>query len=188
MTRVNEAKRGLDGNIIYTPEKFFRFVSVYFSDPDEEKILLVLQKDREARKIWTPVGGEIEIPNTAVQQAIKEAKEEINVDVDILYLLSVHERYDNDSPYMLTHDAHIEIIEFHGLMADGQTPECAKQPEEPEYEIVDLHWFDIEELNEALEIGTIKVYPNVLQACQKLFTAFVSQEHFFQQLKEHKII
>jgi len=153
MTRIGDKN--------FKPELFFRFVNVYIFNLITQDFLFVLQKDRAAENIWTPVGGEIDLPNTAEQTAIIEAKEEVGVEIEVIETISVTELYDNKSPYWLKYNAHTEIIELLALITKGQVV-INPQPAEPKYEIIDLAWYSHEKFKENLQLGNIKTYPNII--------------------------
>ena len=122
--------------------------------------MLLLSKDRQERNIWTPVGGEIDVPNSFAEQAEIEALEEIGVKAKITRVFQVIELYDEKSFYLKTHNAHMEIVECFGEIIQG-TPQCIKQPSEPDCETVEFKWLTYEQFLIEFESGVIRVYPNI---------------------------
>ncbi|MFC1598870.1 NUDIX hydrolase [Patescibacteria group bacterium] len=149
------------GSKNFKPEPFFRFVNVFIYNLLTQEFLFVLQKDRQAKNIWTPVGGEIELPNTAEQTAIIEAQEEVGIEIKILETIRVAELYYDQSIYWAKHQAHVEIVEFLAIITQG-IPVLKPQPDEQDYEIIDLAWYSHGQFKELLQIGEIKTYPSII--------------------------
>lgn len=172
----------------YCPELVFFFETLFLVRKKKGKtqVLFTLQKDRVERNIWTPVGGEKEFPegNSLIyfgESAIKEAREEVGVEVELLwpipfYMSMVPGTYTNYSADINLPDGSIvhrkgvytSLNYFIGKIISGE-PHCANQPDEPAYEIVDLVWLTIEEaISEFHEGQKYKTYPTIVEGLKEL--------------------
>ena len=99
----------------------------------EGKILLVHRADKDPKLSWAFPGGTVEIGESIFQTAIRELKEETNIDGEIVQLIG-----DRIHPYSKKHMAYVALRpkSFDILIGDDDLDMC--------------QWFDINELGSIL--------------------------------------
>lgn len=177
------------GEKIFCPELVFPFETLFLVRKNKGKteILFTLQKDKVENNIWTPVGGEKIFPSEGDSlsyfggDAIREAKEEVGVEVELLwpipfYMAFVPRTYTNysadinlpDGSIIQRRGVYTSLNYFLGKIISGE-PCCASQPDEPAYEIVDLVWLEIKEAIDEFEKGQkYKTYPTIIEGLREL--------------------
>ena len=105
------------------------FVAAAFCLDDEGRLLLVKQKDRE---YWTPPGGEIDKGETPEQAAIRETKEELNIDIEIRQNLPPL------VSWQTSYNAVLVLFNFYAEIKGGRIKYIVSQ--EPEYDVEKHLW------------------------------------------------
>lgn len=186
------------GDDYWNPEMVFIFGTIFIIRYNKEKqleILWTLQKDRAYANIWTPPGGEWEMPRRTARKSLiqiadtglREVKEEIGVEAKILgcgpfWECLVPKNYPRFTGVITTEvmfnkirqtrdfykqGAHSMLLFYLGKIIKGE-PICAPQPKEKECEIVQLAWLTIPESFAAFENRQLKTYPALIAALKRL--------------------
>ena len=120
----------------------------------DKKLLLVKQKNRD---YWTPPGGLVDKGETFEEACIRETKEEVGVEVEIVAPLQTQRRWWAEK------QREIEVYNFLTVIKSGE-PHCVDNGDIGDVE--DIAWVQISELNSyGVPSGTDKLF---LEALAKL--------------------
>lgn len=111
---------------------------------NNNKILLLLRKKAPEAGFWSIPGGKVEMFDTIEDTIIREVKEEINVEVEIVRLLGV------TNHIIPRENSHWVSPNFLVTIKSGEIRNL--EPEKHE----ELRWFDIDSLPENITITTRK--------------------------------
>lgn len=123
-------------------------VSVAFCFNENKELLLVKQKDRD---YWSPLSGEIDKNETPIEAAIRETKEEIDLDIRVVKALTPVIRWENEYQ-----DAVVVLFHFLCEIVKGEIKHM--KTSEPQYDVMDHKWINLEDISSE----KIKIAPNVL--------------------------
>lgn len=129
-------------------------VSVAFCFNKNKELLLVKQKDRD---FWSPPSGEVERNETPQQAAIRETKEEIDLDVRVVKSLTPIIKW--ESEYQ---DAALVLFHFLCEITGGKIKHM--KTSEPQYDVIGHKWVTLEDIPRSKE----KVAQNVLTLLDEL--------------------
>ena len=105
-------------------------VSVVFCFNNEKKLLLIKQRDKD---YWTPISGEVEKNEIPAQTAIREAKEELGLDIKVVRALTPTIRWQNEYK-----DAIVILFHFLCQIAKGKIKHM--KTSEPGYDVMSHKW------------------------------------------------
>lgn len=129
-------------------------VSVAFCFNRDKKLLLVKQKDRN---FWTPPSGEVEKNETPIQAAVREAKEEIDLDIKLIRTLKPIVRWQSEYENAI-------LVLFNFLCEIKKGKIRYKKTPEPQYDVIAHRWMSLGDMAKR----KIKVAPNVLYLINEL--------------------
>ncbi|HEY6128443.1 MAG TPA: NUDIX domain-containing protein [Candidatus Acidoferrum sp.] len=104
----------------------------------QHRVLLTLRKRPPEAGCWSIVGGKVDFLETLQACAIREAREEAGVDVELLQLLCVTDHV------LPREEQHWVAPAYLGRVVSGEVRNC--EPEKTH----DVHWFDLNSLPENL--------------------------------------
>lgn len=122
-------------------------VSVAFCFNKNKELLLVKQKDRD---YWTPPSGEIEKEESPAQAAIRETKEELDLDIKVVRALEPVIRWQNEYQ-----NAVLILFNFLCEIIGGKVKHM--RTSEPEYDVIDHRWMRLMDILD----GKVKIAPNI---------------------------
>ena len=93
------------------------------------KYLLVQEKQERAYGLWNLPAGRVDVGDTIEETAIKEAKEEVGLDVELVRKLGIWQKTATEPP---KHAFEVKIV--------------SGELNYPEDEILDARWFSFEEI------------------------------------------
>ncbi len=129
-------------------------VSIAFCFNKKKELLLVMQKDRD---YWSPPSGEVEKDEDPLQAAIRETKEEIDLDVRNVKALTPIIKW--ESEYQ---DAVLVLFHFLCEITGGKVKYM--KTSEPQYDVIDHKWISLDDILK----NKIKIAPNVLHLIDEL--------------------
>ncbi|XOB41000.1 MAG: NUDIX hydrolase [Candidatus Nealsonbacteria bacterium] len=129
-------------------------VSIAFCFNENKELLLVMQKDRD---FWSPPSGEVEKYEDPLQAAIRETKEEVNLDVRAVKALTPIIKW--ESEYQ---DAVLVLFHFLCEIRGGKVEHM--KTSEPLYDVIDHKWIRLDDILK----NKIKIAPNVLHLIDEL--------------------
>lgn len=129
-------------------------VSVAFCFNKNEELLLVRQKDRD---FWSPPSGEVERSEEPQQAAIRETKEEIDLDIKVVRALDPIIRWENEYENAI-------LILFNFLCQIERGEIKYMKTSEPQYDVIGHKWVTLEDIPRSKE----KVAQNVLTLLDEL--------------------
>ena len=129
-------------------------VSVAFCFNKDKELLLVKQKDRD---YWSPPSGEVEKNETPGQAAIRETKEEIDLNIKVVKTLGPIIKWQNEYQNAV-------LILFHFLCEIEKGKIKCMKTDEPQYDVVGYKWAKLEDVKQ----GKIKIAENVLSLANEL--------------------
>lgn len=129
-------------------------VSVAFCFNKDKELLLVKQKDRD---YWSPPSGEVEKNETPGQAAIRETKEEIDLDIKVVKTLEPIIKWQSEYQDAV-------LILFHFLCEIKKGKIKYMKTDEPQYDVVGHKWISLEDILK----GKIKIAQNVLSLIDEL--------------------
>ncbi len=117
----------------------------------DKKLLLVKQKNRD---YWTPPGGLVDEGETPEEACLRETKEEIGVEVEILIPLKVQRRWWSEKR------CEIDVYNFLTVIKSGE-PRCVDNNDCGDVE--DIAWVKMSDLNSyGVPPGTDEIFEEVL--------------------------
>ncbi len=119
-----------------------------------KELLLVKQKDRD---FWSPPSGEIEKNESPQEAAVRETKEEINLDIRIVKPLAPIIKWRNEY-----HNAVIILFHFLCEVVKGKIRHNVTN--EPQYDVTAHKWIPLENIPKS----EIKIAPNILALINEL--------------------
>lgn len=129
-------------------------VSIAFCFNENKELLLVMQKDRD---YWSPPSGEVEKYEDPLQAAIRETKEEINLDIRAVKALTPIIKWESDYQ-----DAVLVLFHFLCEITGGKVEHM--KTSEPLYDVIDHKWISLDDILK----NKIKIAPNVLYLIDEL--------------------
>jgi 8-oxo-dGTP diphosphatase len=112
----------------YLQDRFKLLVSVYLIFRDGDKVLLLKRSNTGYRDGWYSLpAGHINGGEPAIRAAIREAKEEVGVDIDPKRLRLVHtmHRYSEDPEPQEKIDLGFEVSKWRGELRNAEPEKCA---------------------------------------------------------------
>ncbi len=129
-------------------------VSIAFCFNEKNELLLVKQKDRN---FWSPPSGEIEKGEIPAQDAVRETKEEINLNIRVVRTLTPIIKWENEYKNAV-------LILFHFLCKIEHGQIKYMKTSEPKYDVTDNCWVSLEDIPKR----KIKIAANVLSLIKEL--------------------
>lgn len=129
-------------------------VSVAFCFNKNKELLLVRQKDRD---FWSPPSGEVEKNETPSQAAVRETKEELNLDIKVVRPLTPVIRWKNEYQ-----NAVVILFQFLCETKGGRLKHMKTR--EPQYDVSSHCWLSLEDISKK----KIKIASNVLTLMKEL--------------------
>lgn len=114
------------------------YASVLVFDRSQSKVLMV-RNGSEASSYWSLPTGGVEKGETLEQAAVREAKEETGLDIEITGLYTVRE------VFFSTRGEHALLFTFYAKVTGGQL-----QISDPDQEIMEACWMEIDRANELM--------------------------------------
>ena len=150
--KISKISNGV--NKIQWPTHPTIMVSVAFCFNKNKELLLVKQKDRD---YWSPPSGEVEKNETPARAALRETKEEIDIDIRVVKSLEPIVRWQNEYQNAV-------LILFHFLCEIEKGKIKYMVTNEPEYDVIDHKWAKLEDIKQ----GKMKIAENVLLLADEL--------------------
>ena len=129
-------------------------VSVAFCFNEKKELLLVLQKDRD---YWSPPSGEVEKGETPEEAAIRETKEEIDLNIKVVRSLKPIIRWHNEYKDTVLILFHFLCEIEKGKIKHMKTSEC-------DYDVIDHKWASLKDISH----NKYKIAPNVLLLIEEM--------------------
>lgn len=129
-------------------------VSIAFCFNENKELLLVMQKDRD---FWSPPSGEVEKHEDPLRAAIREIKEEIDLDIRPIKALTPIIKW--ESEYQ---DAVLVLFHFLCQITGGEIRHM--KTSEPQYDVIDHKWMSLDDILKNKK----KIAPNVLHLMDEL--------------------
>ena len=129
-------------------------VSVAFCFNEKKELLLVMQKDRD---YWSPPSGEVERDESPAQAAMRETKEEIDLDVKVVKTLTPIIKWESEYE-----NSALILFHFFCEIKGGEIKHM--KTSEPEYDVIEHKWMALENILK----NKTKIAPNVLSLIDEL--------------------